>query len=99
MSVNSLERADPGYSLLQFFATLVQPKSVSSVEITTKDATVNPRIHQPMLKDLGDFKIMRSSIRFTMRLAEGFIPDYPKPSSIAFAQGANPELRENGSQH
>lgn len=92
MPVNGLERAVPGYSLLTFYPTLVQPKSVGSVEITTKDPMVNPRIHHPMFNDPEDFATFRKSIRFTMRLAEEFMSNYPKPTSIAFAPGANPEL-------
>lgn len=92
MPVNGLERAVPGYSLLTFFPTLVQPKSVGSVEIVSKDPTANPRIHHPMFNDAQDFVTFRKSIRFTMKLAEEFMASYPKPASIAFAPGANPEL-------
>lgn len=90
--VNSLERPLPGYSLLTFYTTLVQPKSVGKIKLTAKDPMANPRIHHPMFNNPLDFATFRKGIRFTMRLAEEFLSSYPKPASIAFAPGANPEL-------
>lgn len=91
--VNSLERPVPGHSLLTFYTTLVQPKSVGSVELVDKNPLTNPRINHPMFKDPRDMKTFRKGIRFSMRMAEEFVEsDYPHPASIAFAPGANPEL-------
>lgn len=91
--VNSLGRPVPGHSLLTFYTTLVQPKSVGSVELVNRDPLTNPRIHHPMFADPQDMIIFRKGIRFTMRLAEEFLKSgYPRAASIAFAPGANPEL-------
>lgn len=91
--VNSLGRPVPGHSLLTFYTTLVQPKSVGSVELVNKDPLANPRIHHPMFDDPQDMITFRKGIRFSMRLAEEFLKSgYPHPASIAFAPGANPEL-------
>lgn len=90
---NSLWRPLPGHSLLSFYTTLVQPKSVGSVEIVDKDPRTNPRIHHPMFKEPEDMKTFRSGIRFTMRMAEEFLTSgYSQPASIAFAPGARTEL-------
>lgn len=94
-AVNSLWRPVPGHSVLTFYTTLVQPKSVGSVELATKDPHDNLRIHHPMFKDPEDMKTIRKSIRFSMKLAEEFLSSgYSQPASIAFAPGANPELLE-----
>lgn len=91
--INSLWRPLPGHSLLSFYTTLVQPKSVGSVELVDKDPRTNPRIHHPMFKEPEDMKTFRSGIRFTMRMAEEFLKSgYSQPASIAFAPGANTEL-------
>lgn len=91
--VNSLERPVPGHSLLSFSTTLVQSKSVGSVELVNKDPLTNPRSHHPMFKDPDDTRTLSKGIRLTMRLAEEFLQsDYLRPTSIAFALGVNPEL-------
>lgn len=91
--VNSLGRPVPGHSLLTFYTTLVQPKSVGSVELVNKDPLTNPRIHHPMFDDPLDMITFRKGIRLTMRWAEEFLKSgYPNPASIAFAPGVNPEL-------
>lgn len=90
---NSLWRPLPGHSLLSFYTTLVQPKSVGNVEIVDKHPRTNPRIHHPMFKEPEDMKTFRSGIRFTMRMAEEFLKSgYSQPASIAFAPGARTEL-------
>lgn len=95
MAVNSLWRPLPGHSVLSFYTTLVQPKSVGSVELADRSPRTNLRIHHPMFKDPEDMRTFRKSIRFTMKLAEEFLAsDYSQPASIAFAPGANPELLE-----
>jgi choline dehydrogenase-like flavoprotein len=91
--VNSMWKPLPGHSLLSFYTTLVQPKSVGSVELVDADPRSNPRVHHPVFKEAEDMKTFRSSIRFTMRLAEEFLKSgYPQPASIAFAPGANTKL-------
>ncbi|ROV87741.1 hypothetical protein VMCG_10581 [Cytospora schulzeri] len=91
--VNSLERAVPGHSLITFYTTLVQPKSVGSIELSNKDPLSNPRIHHPMLRNEQDLVPFRRGLRFAMRLADEFQrSDYPYPASVAFAPGANPDL-------
>lgn len=91
--VNSLGRPVPGHSLLTFYTTLVQPKSVGRVELVNRGPLTNPRIHHPMFDDPQDMITFRKGIRFSMRMAEEFLKSgYPHPASIAFAPGANPEL-------
>lgn len=91
--VSSLGRPVPGHSLLTFYTTLVQPKSVGRVELVDRDPLTNPRIHHPMFDDPQDIVTFRKSLRFTMRMAEEFLKSgYPKPASIAFAPGVNQEL-------
>ncbi|KAG8156534.1 hypothetical protein KVR01_013638 [Diaporthe batatas] len=94
-AVNSMWRPVPGHSVLTFFTTLVQPKSVGSVELATKDPHTNLRIHHPMFQDPADITTFRKSMRFAMKFAEEFIGSgYSHTASIAFAPGANPELLE-----
>ncbi|KAK7734722.1 hypothetical protein SLS53_007828 [Cytospora paraplurivora] len=91
--VNSLERVVPGHSLFSFYPTLVQPKSVGSVELRDRDPLSNPRIVHPMLRDERDLVPLRRGIRFTMRLAEEFQKSgYPYPAPTAFAPGNNLDL-------
>lgn len=93
MPVNSLERAVPGHSLITFYTTLVQPKSVGSVELRNRDPLSNARILHPMLRNEEDLVPFRRGLRFTMRLADEFQRSgYPYPASFAFAPGVNPDL-------
>ncbi|KAL2289321.1 hypothetical protein FJTKL_02324 [Diaporthe vaccinii] len=94
--VNSLGRPVPGHSLLTFYTTLVQPKSVGRVELVNRDPLTNPRIHHPMFDDPQDMITFRKGIRFSMRMAEEFLKSgYPHHASIAFAPGVNPELLDS----
>lgn len=91
--VNSLERAVPGHSLITFYTTLVQPKSVGSIELSDKDPLSNPRIHHPMLRNEEDLVPFRRGLRLSMRLADEFQSSgYPYTAPVAFAPGVNPNL-------